>query len=390
MKVLVLSCTTGGGHNSCGRYIQSEFNSNNIKCDFVDYFSIIDKKLSKKIESLYLKSTRGKGRVFKKVYKLGETYNKLGITSPVYELNKLSKNKVLEFIKKNNYDIVICSHLFPSMAITHIKDCGYNIKLINVATDYTYIPFWNETDPNYFVIPHKSLKEDFTNKGIEEKVLLPIGIPVSTNFQKTEGTLSLKKDKPNVLVTSGSMGFGNVKDIVKRILEKIDCYVIVLCGNNKKLEEKLLNIKNPNLIVHGFVNNMNDYIKECDVVLTKPGGLTSTEVAVLNKPMVHIMPIPGVENYNSIFFSKNHLSIVCNTIDEIIENTKILLEDKDLQKEIIKNQERVIYKDSAKKLVELIKEQEKNYSQKTVPNMREENKNEIKYRYEKQKRLFRF
>ncbi len=359
MKVLVLSCNTGGGHNSCGKYIQSEFNLNNIECDFVDYFSIIDKKLSKKIESLYLKSTRGKGKVFKKVYKLGETYNKVGIISPVYGLNMLSKNKIIEFIEKNNYDIVICSHLFPSMAITHIKRCGYDINLINVATDYTYIPFWNETDPNYFVIPHKSLKKDFISKGIEEKVLLPIGIPVSTNFQKKECTLFLKKDKPNVLVTSGSMGFGNVKDIVKKILEKIDCNVIVLCGNNKKLEKKLLNIKNPNLIVRGFVNNINDYIKESDVVLTKPGGLTSTEVAVLNKPMVHIMPIPGVENYNAKFFSKNHLSIVCNTIDEIIENTKLLLEDKELQKEIIKNQKKVIHKDSAKKLVELIKEKEK-------------------------------
>ncbi len=354
MKILVLSCNTGGGHNSCGKYIQSEFNSNNIKCDLVDYFSIIGKKLSKKIESLYLKSTSGKGRIFKSVYKLGETYNRVGLISPVYELNKLSKNKLLEFIQKNNYDTVICPHLFPAMAITYIKKCGYEIKLINVATDYTYIPFWNETTPDCFVIPHASLKRYFTRKGIKEEVLLPIGIPVSTNFQEKESTLSLKKDKPTLLVTSGSMGFGNVKDIVIDILEEIDCYVIVLCGNNKKLEEKLTHIKNPNLTVRGFVNNMNDYIKESDVVLTKPGGLTSTEVAVLNKPMVHIMPIPGVENYNAHFFSKHHLSIVCNTIEEIIENTKKLLEDKDLQKEIIENQRKTIHKDSAKKLVEFV------------------------------------
>ena len=355
MKILVLSCSTGGGHNSCAKYIKSEFNLNNIECDFVDYFSIIDKKLSKRIEKLYLKSTSGKGKIFKSVYKLGETYNKVGLISPVYELNKLAKNKVLEFIKKNNYDLVICPHLFPSMAITSLKKSGVDIKLINVATDYTNIPFWNETKPDYFVIPSESLKDEFISKGIDENILLPIGIPVSTNFIEKKSNLCLKKDKPNILVTSGSMGFGNLKDIVSAILDNIDIYVTVICGNNKKLFEKLSKIKNSNLIVKSFIDNMNDYIKECDIVLTKPGGLTSTEVAILNKPMIHIMPIPGVENYNADFFKKNNLSLVSNNIDEIIKNIKILLEDKKLRENMIINQSKIINKESAKDLVKFVK-----------------------------------
>ena len=41
MKVLVLSCSTGGGHNSCARYIKEEFDSFNIECDFYDFFDLI-------------------------------------------------------------------------------------------------------------------------------------------------------------------------------------------------------------------------------------------------------------------------------------------------------------------------------------------------------------
>ncbi len=356
MKVLVLSCNTGGGHNSCGRYIQSELILNNIECDFVDYFSILGNKLSKKVERLYLKSTSGQGYIFKNVYKLGETYNKTSLPSPVYELNKLAKHKLQEYLDTNKYDLVICPHLFPSMAITALKKDGYNIKLINVATDYTNIPFWNETKPDYFVIPDKYLISEFTNKGINEKVLLPIGIPISSTFQKITTNLNLKKDKPNILVTSGSMGFGKLKDIVKKLLDNIDAYIIVVCGNNEKLYRQLLKIKNDNLIVNGYIDNMNAYIKECDLVLTKPGGLTSTEVAVLNKPMIHIMPIPGVENYNANFFKNNHLSLVSNTIDEIITNTNLLLNNKELQKELINNQKKVINKNAAKDLVAFIKE----------------------------------
>ncbi len=355
MKVLVLSCSTGGGHNACGRYITEEFNLNGIECNFVDYFSILGDKLSKKVEKIYLTSTSGKGKIFKEVYKLGEAYSKVGIKSPVYELNKLAKNKILEFITKNNYNLVICPHLFPAMAITALKKEGINIKLINVATDYSNIPFWNETTPDYFVIPHESLKKEFIDKGIDDKILLPLGIPVSTKFQEVKTTLKLKKDKPNIVVTSGSMGFGNLEDIVKKLLECIDAYVIVICGNNKKLMERLQLINNSNLEVKGFINNMNEYIKECSVVLSKPGGLTSTEVAVLNKPMIHIMPIPGVENYNANFFKNNKLSLVSNSIDEVIKNTKILLNDKNLQQEMIKNQSKIINKNAAKELVEFVK-----------------------------------
>ncbi len=354
MKVLVLSCNTGGGHNACGKYIKSEFNLNHIECDFVDYFSILDGKLSKKIEKLYLKAVKGQGKIFKGVYKLGETYNKTSIKSPVYELNKLARNKLLEYIRKNNYDLVICPHLFPAMAITALKKDGYDIKLINVATDYTNIPFWNETTPDYFVIPHQSLKEEFIKKGIPEKVLLPIGIPISTDFVTRKSCLILKKDKPNILVTSGSMGFGNLKDLVKRLLNDIDAYVIVICGNNSKLLKELASIKNSNLIFRGYVDNMDEYIKECDLVLTKPGGLTSTEVASLNKPMIHIMPIPGVENYNAEFFKDNRLSLVCHTIDEIIDNTKLLLNNRELQKEMILSQSKIINKKSAHDLVSFV------------------------------------
>ncbi len=356
MKIVVLSCSTGGGHNSCGKYIQDEFQKNHIACDFVDYFSILGNKLSKRVEKLYLKSTSGNGKIFKGVYKLGETYNKVGITSPVYELNKLAKGKVLDFIKENNYDLVICPHLFPAMAVTALKKDGVDIKLINVATDYTNIPFWNETTPDYFVIPHTSLKEEFTSKGIALEKLLPIGIPISTKFQEIKKDISLKKDKPKLLVTSGSMGFGNLKEIVCALLKQIDASVIVVCGNNQKMYKELSKIKHEDLIVKGFINNMNEYIASCDVILTKPGGLTSTEVAVLNKPMVHIMPIPGVENHNATFFSKNHLSLVSNNIQEIVKNTSCLLEDKTLQKEMLKQQRLVINKNAAKDLVEFVKE----------------------------------
>ena len=355
MKTLVLSCSTGGGHNACGHYIEKEFKENNITCDFVDYFDILGDKAKQRSEKIYLGTTKGNGNIFKLAYKLGEAYSKTGIVSPVYAFNKLGKNKLYSYIKENEYDLIISPHLFPAMAVTTLKKEGKKIKLINVATDYHAIPFWEETEPDYFVIPHSSLKEEFIKKGFKEEILLDFGISVSSSFYKVENNLDLPKNKDIVLITSGSMGFGKMKDIVKALLKNIpNIYVIALCGNNKELYSELEKIDNPNLLIKGFVNNMKEYISASTIVLTKPGGLTSTEVGTIRKPMIHLMPIPGVENYNAEFFKKNGLSLVSKNIEEVITNTERLLKDKDMQKNMITKQSEIINKDSAKKLVDFV------------------------------------
>lgn len=353
MKVLVLTCSTGGGHNSCAKYIKEEFNDFNIDCDVKDYMEIIGPKASSIAEKLYLDSTKGKGGVFKSVYKLGELYNKTGITSPVYALNKLVKEKLYNYLKDNNYTLAIGTHVFPCLALSALKK-EHNITFINVATDYECIPFWNETTPDVFVIPSKLLIPRFVEKGINEEILLPIGIPVASKTLKKKDENLLKHDKPSIVLTSGSMGFGEITETVKSILDNIDAYLVVVCGNNTKIKEELEKIDNENLIVKGFINNLVEYMKECDVVVAKPGGLTTTEIVMLRKPLVHMMPIPGVENYNASFFADNKMSLRANTVEEVVESIKEIINNKDLQKEMIENQKRLINDKSAYDLVQYV------------------------------------
>ena len=151
------------------------------------------------------------------------------------------------------------------------------------------------------------------------------------------------------------MGFGKIKEIVEPILKNVpEVYVVTICGNNDKLYSILNNINNPNIIVKGYVNNINEYIQASKIILTKPGGLTSTEVAVIRKPMIHLMPIPGVESYNAEFFCKNGLSLISNNIEEVVKNTMKLLKDKNMQETITKNQSKIINRDSAKDLVNFV------------------------------------
>lgn len=102
-------------------------------------------------------------------------------------------------------------------------------------------------------------------------------------------------------------------------------------------------------------------MKASEIILTKPGGLTTTEIAILNKPFIHTMPIPGCENYNANFFSNKKMSIKCENINDIVVNTKKLLENENLQKELILNQQKNMNKnvcdDISNKIIEELSKQ---------------------------------
>ena len=361
-KVLILSCGTGGGHNSAAKAIQEDLISKGIDTDFIEYLDIVNQRVRNNVNKLYIHSTRENGKVFKVVYKLGEIYQKTNLKSPVYALNFLNKKRLYKYIIDNNYKYIITTHLFAAQSLTAIKK-EHPIKFMAVATDYVCIPFWEETNPDYFVIPSEELKEDFQSKGIPEKKLLPLEIPTAKTYRqpydKKDYKEKLKFDvnEKYVLILTGSMGFGNVTDMIKKLHEEMkQVNFIISCGHNEALfntlEEEYKNTKN--IIILSYTDKIGNYMKASDIILSKPGGLTTTEIATLRKPFIHTMPIPGCENYNANFFDKRKMAIKCDTIEEVVENTKKLIKDQTLQKQMIENQEKYIRKDTCDKIADIV------------------------------------
>ena len=258
MKILLLSCSTGGGHNSCARYIEQELKDNNIECEFKDFYDIVNEKAKNLSEKIYLKSLGNEGKIFKSIYKMGELYSKTGIKSPVYLVNKLHKKKLSNYIKDNNIDLVITTHLFPALTITAInKDKDYdNIHFLFVATDYEPCPFMEEAKPDYF-ITNSELIDKFNKKKISTDNLLTTGIPVSTKFIKSAKNIrkDLNINNENViLIMLGSMGFGSIDTVIHELLTEKNTKVIVVCGTNKELYKRLKEINND---ISNKIDNVN-------------------------------------------------------------------------------------------------------------------------------------
>lgn len=328
MKALILSCNTGQGHNAAGKALKEEFLRRGIECKMLDALRFARPKTSKRASGVYVKTATKFPEAFGAAYKVAGKISSDKRKSPIYYANTLYGRKLYTYIKKGGYDCVVMPHLFPAEAVTYIKKhYPLSAACFFVATDYTCIPFTEETGLDGYFIPSDELIMEYKERGIPEERLVPVGIPVSKRFRDrqdkkaTRFGLGIGTDGPVVLIMTGSMGFGNISAMAAVIEAGLpeDGRVVILGGNNQKLKEKLRREfrGNRKILVLDFTTQVDLYMDICDVLVTKPGGLTSTEAAAKGIPMAHSAPIPGCETRNAAFFSGHGMSVLGQNEKEV-------------------------------------------------------------------------
>lgn len=366
MKVLVLSCKTGGGHDAAGRAIVQQFTEMGDEAYLFDYLTLAGKKVSDKVGGSYVGLVQRVPLVFGLLYRVGAVVSRIVRKSPVYYMNGLMAPYLDRYLQENDFDAIVMPHLFPAETITYMKRKGMNLPLtVAVATDYTCIPFWGETECDYYVIPSKRHIKNFTRGHITREQLLPFGIPVSpdiTRYHNQAGArrkLGIDHDKPIYLVVGGSMGAGQMDTLVKLLvkMKTEDDQVIVICGSNKKIRKKIDRHYGgrDDVTVIGRTDKMSYYLNACDVIFTKPGGLTSTEAAVAEIPIVHTSPIPGCETANRKYFRKHGMSVSgAESVSQVAAGVRLMEHPEELQK-MREKQRLQIPKDSARQICEFIR-----------------------------------
>lgn len=367
MKVLILSCNTGGGHNSAARAVAEEIRRHGDQAEVLDYLCLAGKGVSRLVGDGYVQVVKKAPRIFGVVYQIGMLVSRLMKKSPVYYANGRMAKYLNAYLEEHPADAVVMPHLYPAETITYMKRKGMSLPLtVAVMTDYTCIPFWEETDCDYYVIPHEKLRKGIVRRGLPDEKLLAFGIPVShacqLNMSKEEARqrLGLDDSKKYLLLAGGSMGASGLVRIAALLLGMLseEEHLIIICGSNQKVEKHLRgkyeNCREVTLV--GYTKRMPMYLKACDVVFTKPGGLTSTEAAVVNVPIVHIKPIPGCETENRKFFCKYGMSISGKTsLGQAVHGIR-LLHDKEKAGKMMEAQRKTIPADAAGKLYCFLKE----------------------------------
>ena len=227
-------------------------------------------------------------------------------------------------MQTEKYDAVVCTHVFSAMMMTELKKRRkINIRSYFVATDYTCSPGVNQTAMDAYFIPHKKLIKEFADNGLPMSRIIPSGIPVRRDFynktepQKAKRTLSLPQDKRVALLMCGSMGCGPIRSIALRLGEIMDenDSLVIVCGSNRQLEKDLQFLTGDDIRIKicGFTDKMSLYMDAADLIITKAGGLSTTEAAVKGLPMIFIDAVPGCESRNIEFMTGNAYALEADT-----------------------------------------------------------------------------
>jgi processive 1,2-diacylglycerol beta-glucosyltransferase len=371
LKVLVLSCSTGEGHNSAARAVIEALALNNTESEFIDPISFKSEKMMHRVSSIYNNMIIKVPTLFGVIYKIGAIYDSLHLKSPVAWANSKYADKLSEYIKSKGFDAIVCTQLFTMQAMVAAKKKhGIDLPVYCVLTDYTVIPFYKDVKSleRHFV-PTDKIKDKLIKQGFTEKQIEVTGIPTSPKFNiplskiEAKRMLSIPKDKKVISILSGGAGCGKILKTCKEMSKRLDdSHVIcVFTGRNEKLKDKLEETfgKNSKIKIVTFTPDINVYIKASDVVLSKPGGLSSTEIAAANRPLVHMKAIPGCESYNIKYFNQNGLSIPGKSVKAAVKQTERLLNDERLAEEIERSQRALIPGNAAEIISNIIIEDSK-------------------------------
>lgn len=274
------------------------------------------------------------------------TYNKTVrfLTRPLASwVDRLNTVDFAKTLIQENPDYIISTHFLPPgiAALLKIKK-KIKAKLITVITDFQVHPFWINQGTDIYVVASNFTKKLLISEGIREDMIWELGIPIDEKFsrvyQKEElyNKLSIDSKKFTILLVTGSSGIGPIQDIVELLDKNIQ--ILVVCAGNKSLFERLDKHNYVNVKLFGFVNNMQELMAVSDVIITKPGGLSISELLVMELVPIFISAIPGQETGNIEALKSYGVGLEVKDIKEI---ETMLLDYKAYPEKLMEIKERI-------------------------------------------------
>ncbi|MBI2670756.1 hypothetical protein HYX18_02160 [Candidatus Woesearchaeota archaeon] len=326
MKVLILyTAALGLGHKRSAQAIEKSIKKLYINAEVVTLNGLSESttNLDRIIRVIRLTAIKLFPYLLKLIYKYEESILKTlkPIENSVYNYYK---NKFDIIIKKIKPDIIVCTHAFPCTAISKLNK---DIPLIYVVTDFDILTYHLRTKADVVLVPNEEIKSKMSSM---YKKIYVTGIPIDPEFsiKKNKNKLLSKfnlENKPTVLVLGGGSGIGYFEKIINLINNN---YQIIACvGTNKNLKNKLES-KFTKIKVFGYTKEIDEIYRVSDIVITKPGGVTSSELLAMQLPILITNPLPGIEQKNSNYLVSKNVAINTSPFNELKSILNNLINDK--------------------------------------------------------------
>lgn len=345
MRTLILSCSTGQGHNSCAGAIAEVYRNNGQVCESADSLSFVSEGFSRFLSWGHTTMYRRLPWLFRWGYGYFEKHSAmLRENSMIYKLLTCGTRRLREYIVQGQFEAVICTHVFSALQVTAmLREQPMALKTAFVATDYTCYPGIGYSALDLYFIPAESLAGGYRDAGILDRKIVCSGIPIRRMFLEAgdkgaaKERFGIEADCPHLLMVCGSMGCGPMKQLAKQLSRAgTDFEVTIVCGTNDKLRRTLEKrcVYRPHIHILGYVKDMAGLMDSADVYLTKPGGLSVTEAAAKHLPMVFIDAVAGCEEYNRRYYVRQGSAMTGSGAEEAAAQCLQLLRNEDKRRQM--------------------------------------------------------
>lgn len=329
MKILIATITAGGGHVAAAAALEDAWRELRPgdtveRTDLIQFYSSVHRRIHlDSYEQLVSRAPEIWGMVFNQTDnpRLTSRLNKLraAFTGP-------STRRITSHLKRFAPDAVLCTHYLPLEILGHLRSKDrMQTFAASIVTDFEAHALWMSPGVDLYCVAAEHTKGRLVARGVAPEQVAVTGIPIASKFRTVplrraaRKALGLRDDLPVLLVLGGGFGWGPIAEILYGLDTLGQSFqTVVVCGRNDELRAKLAvqDRRHPTHLL-GFASNMHELLAACDAVITKPGGLTTSEALAVGRPILVINPIPGQEAANSDFLLEQGAGVKINRVEDL-------------------------------------------------------------------------
>jgi len=362
-KVYIFSASTGAGHNLAAHSLKESLDYAGLETEIYDAFKETSVALDRLISKGYKQMVATAPKLYEQMYNQFNNMNKFQ-QGMFHVLTRIMNPDIVPMVQKGKPDLIISTHPFVTNVLGTLKEHGaFDIPVLSVVTDYKIHTLYLQKMIDAYVVGSEYTKNTMIEKGVNPDIIYAYGIPVRQAFMTSNHLEPQKSDAGlagTVLLMAGSLGSRQMEKAFLSLLKvKENIKIIAVCGNNKWIEKemhllnKARNSDGKAVEIYGFVENVSELMDESDAIISKPGGLTTTEAIVKNIPMIIPFYYPGQEEENADYLVDGGMAIKVDKIKDLTETVNFLFENKYIIKQMSENMSEEALSRSMEKTVEL-------------------------------------
>ena len=340
-RILILYASVGGGHGRAAQAIQLALReicpqAHTVGVDVLDLVNPLFRRLYGRG---YFDLVAGAPHL------VGYLYDRLDrplrrwerpVDRMRFGVQGLNLRRLVDLITRQPWDLAISTHFLPAEVIAHLRRARrVEFPQVTATTDFDTHRLWfNPPCEHYFTATQEG-RSNLAAWGISLEQISATGIPIHPDFSRQRDPwecrdqLQLAHDRPVILQMSGGLGIGPIERLHQELLDvSRPMQLLVVTGRNVEARRRLEAMPCPDhhrRLIFGFTDRMDELMAAADVIVSKPGGLTTSEALARGAAMVVVDPIPGQETRNSDYVLENGAAIKVNNLASLGHKLTALL-----------------------------------------------------------------